>query len=50
MDRRKNKKFRWGQMQFNLVNDQEQVVQFVWRGVALALGFTSILRGCLQRL
>ena len=54
-------------MQFNLVNDQEKVVQFVWcgvvwrgvawRGVAqrcvawrLALGFTSILRGCLQRL
>ena len=40
-------------MQFNLVNDHEQVVQFVWRGVAwrgvalrcmaLALGFTSVL-------
>ena len=44
-------------MQFNLVNDQEQVAQFVrrgmawrgvvwrgvvWRGVALALGFISI--------
>ena len=42
-------------MQFNLVNDQEQVAQFVWRGVAwhcmaLALGFISILGGgeCLQ--
>ena len=37
-------------MQFNLVNNQEKVVQFVWRGVALhcmalALGFTSILGG-----
>ena len=35
-------------MQFNLVNNQEQVVQFVWRGVAwrcmaLALAFISIL-------
>ena len=35
-------------MQFNLVNDQEQVAQFVWRGVAwrcmaLALEFISIL-------
>ena len=31
-------------MKFNLVNDQEQVVQFVWRGVALrcgALGFIA---------
>ena len=28
-------------MQFNLVNDQEQVLQFVWRGVALALGFIA---------
>ena len=44
-------------MQFNLVNDQEQVAQFVWRGVAWrgvawqeALGFISILGGCLQRL
>ena len=40
-------------MQFNLVNDQEQVAQFVWRGVALccmalALGFISIVGGCLQ--
>ena len=47
-------------MQFNLVNDQEQVAHFVclaWRGVALrcmalALGFISILGrgggGCLQ--
>ena len=34
MDSPKNKKFRWGQLQFNLVNDLEQVVQFVWRGVA----------------
>ena len=40
MDRQKNKKFRWGQMQFNLVNDQKQVVQLyslsgvAWRGVA----------------
>ena len=40
MDRQKNKKFRWGQMQFNLVNNQEQVVQLyslsgvAWRGVA----------------
>ena len=38
-----------------LVKDQEQVAQFVWRGVALcctalALGFISILGGCLQRL
>ena len=37
-------------MQFNLVNNQEQVVQFVWHGVALhcmalVLGFTSILGG-----
>ena len=41
-------------MQFNFVNDQEQVAQFVWRGVAwrcavLALGFISILGVCLQR-
>ena len=41
-------------MQFNLVNDQEQVAQFVWRGVplhcvAFALGFISILGVCLQR-
>ena len=41
-------------MQFNLVNDQEQIAQFVWRGmalrsVALALGFISILGVCLQR-
>ena len=33
-------------MQFNLVNDQEQVAQFVrrgvaWQGVALALGFVA---------
>ena len=45
-------------MQFNLVNDQEQVAQFVrrgmaWygialRGMALALGF--IAGGCLKRL
>ena len=45
-------------MQFNVVNDQEQVAQFVrrgvawrgvaWRGVALALGF--IVWGCLKRL
>ena len=33
-------------MQVNLVNDQEQVAQFVqrgvaWRGVALALGFIA---------
>ena len=28
-------------MQFNLVNDQEQVAQFVRRGVALALGFIA---------
>ena len=34
-------------MQFNLVNDQEQVAQFVWRGVAL--GFISILGVCLKR-
>ena len=44
-------------MQFNLVNDQEQVAQFVrrgvaWRGVALrgvalALGFVA--GGCLKR-
>ena len=43
-------------MQFNLVNDQEQVAQFVrrgvawrcgaWRGVALALGCCG---GCLKR-
>ena len=38
-------------MQFNLVNDQEQVVQFVrcgvaWHGVALALG---CCRGYLKR-
>ena len=37
-------------MQFNLVNDQEQVAQFVWRGVALrcmalALGFIIFLFG-----
>ena len=42
-------------MQFNLVNDQEQVAQFVWRGVvlscmALALGSIGILGVCLQRL
>ena len=37
-------------MQFNLVNNKEQVVQFVWGGMALALGFISILGGCLQRL
>ena len=44
-------------MQFNLVNDLEQVAQFVWRGVALccmelAFGFISILGGvgCLQHL
>ena len=44
-------------MQFNLVNDQEQVAQFVRRGVvwrcvdmALALGFISRVGGCLQRL
>ena len=39
-------------MQFNLVNDQEQVAQFVWRGMALrcvALAFISILGMCLQR-
>ena len=41
-------------MQFNLVNNQEQVAEFVWGGVALhcmalALGFISILAGCLQR-
>ena len=51
-------------MQFNLVNDQEQVAQFVWHGVAwrgvawhgvalrcmvLALGFISIMGVCLQR-
>ena len=40
-------------MQFNLVNDQEQVAQFVRRGIALqgvglALGF--IAGGCLKRL
>ena len=34
-------------MQFNLLNDQERVAQFVWRGVvlrcmALTLGFISI--------
>ena len=28
-------------MQFNLVNDQEQVAQFVRRGMALALGFIA---------
>ena len=28
-------------MQFNLVNDQEQVAQLVRRGVALALGFIA---------
>ena len=33
-------------MQFNLVNDQEQVVQFVRRSVALALGCCG---GCLKR-
>ena len=38
-------------MQLNLVNDQEQVAQFVWcgvalRGMALALGF--IAGGCLK--
>ena len=32
-------------MQFNLVNNKEQVVQFVWGGMALALGFISILGG-----
>ena len=32
-------------MQFNLVNDQEQVAQFVRHGMALALGFISIVRG-----
>ena len=44
-------------MQFNLVNNQEQVAQFVrrgvaWRGMALALafGFISSVGGCLQRL
>jgi len=47
-------------MQFNLVNDQEQVAQFVWRDVAwhgivlhcmvLALRSTSILGECLLRL
>ena len=44
-------------MQFNLVNDQEQVAQFlvVLRCMALALGFISIVGGgggggCLQRL
>ena len=39
-------------MQFNLVNDQEHVAQFVWCGVvlrcvALALGLISILGVCL---
>ena len=34
-------------MQFNLVNNKEQVVQFVWGGMALALGFISILGGVL---
>ena len=42
-------------MQFNLVRDLEQVVQYVWHGVALicralALGFISILGVCLQHL
>ena len=32
-------------MQFNLVNNKEQVVQFVWGGMALALGFISIFGG-----
>jgi len=35
-------------MQFNLVNDQKQVAQFVWRGVAwrgVALGFIGFLGG-----
>ena len=37
-------------MQFNLVNNQEQVAEFVWscvalRCMALALGFISILAG-----
>ena len=37
-------------MQFNLVNDQEQVAQFVWRGVALrcialALGLLVLWEG-----
>ena len=32
-------------MQFNLVNDQEQVAQFVRHGMALALGFISIVGG-----
>ena len=43
-------------MQFNLVNDQGQVTQFVRGGgggvlrcMALALGFISILGVCLQR-
>ena len=47
-------------MQFNLVNDQEQVAKFVWRGMAwhgvvlrcmaLALGLLVLPGGgCLQR-
>ena len=44
-------------MQFNLVNDQEQVAQFVqrgmaWRSVALhgvSVRVISIAGGCLQR-
>ena len=41
-------------MQFNLVNDKEQVAQFVGRGVAwcsvaLALGFIAGGGGCLKR-
>ena len=40
-------------MQFNLVNDQEQVAQLIRRGVVwcgMALAFISILRGYLQHL
>ena len=32
-------------MQFDLVNDQEQVAQFVRCGMALALGFISVVGG-----
>ena len=43
-------------MQFNLVNDQEQVVQFVGRGVAWrsvkgrGVSARVYCRGCLKRL
>ena len=39
-------------MQFNLVNDQEQVAQFVWRGVVLhgvSVRVNLYFGGCLQR-